>query len=48
MPVYESFVRLTIVYGIEALCLKESEMGILRSTERSMVRSTFGVQLKHK
>ena len=33
------------MYGSEAWCLKESEMGILRRTERSMVSATCGVQL---
>ena len=32
------------VYGSEAWCLKESEKGILRRTERSMVRAMCGVQ----
>ena len=36
--VYESYVWPAILYGSEAWCLKESEMGILR-TERSMVRA---------
>ena len=30
--VYESYVRPAILYGSEAWCLKESEMGILRLT----------------
>ena len=32
-----SYVRPAILYGSEAWCLKESEMGILLRTERSMV-----------
>ena len=44
--VYESYVRPAILYGSEAWCLKESEMGILQRTERSIVRSMCGVQLK--
>ena len=43
--VYKSYVRPAIQYGSEAWCLKESEMGILRWTERSMVRAMCGVQL---
>ena len=43
--VYVSYVRPAILYGGEAWCLKESEMGILRRTERSMVRAMCGVQL---
>ena len=35
--VYNSFVIPAILYGSEACYLKESEMGILRRTERSMV-----------
>ena len=37
--VYKSYVRPAILYGSEAWCLRESEMGILRWTERSMVRA---------
>ena len=43
--VYKSYVRPAILYGSEAWCLKENEMGILRRTERSMVRVMCGVQL---
>ena len=46
--VYWSYVWPAILYGSEACCLKESEMGILRSTERSMVRAMCGVQLKDR
>ena len=35
--VYGSYVMPAILYGREALCLKESEMGILQWTEGSMV-----------
>ena len=37
--VYKSYVRPAILYGSEAWCLKESEMGILQRTERFMVRA---------
>ena len=37
-----------ILYGSEAWCLKESEMGILQRTEGSMVRAMCGVQLKDR
>ena len=40
--------RPAILYGSEAWCLKESEMGILQRTERSMVRALCGVQLKDR
>ena len=43
---YKSYVRPAILYGSEAWCLKESEIGILRRTESSMVRAICGVQLK--
>ena len=33
--VYKSYVTPAILYGSEAWCMKESEMGILRRTERS-------------
>ena len=37
-----------MLYGSEAWCLKESDMGILQRTERSMVRAMCGVQLKDR
>ena len=43
--IYTSYVRPAMLYRCEAWCLKESEMGILRRTERSMVRAMCGVQL---
>ena len=46
--VYWSYVRPAILYGSEAWSLKESEMGILQRTERSMVRAMCGVQLKDR
>ena len=45
-PVYESYIRPEIVYVSETWCLKESEIGILRKTMRSMVITICGVQLK--
>ena len=42
--VYKSYVGPAIMYGSEALCLKESEIIILQRTERSMVRAMCGVQ----
>ena len=35
--VYESYVRPVILYGSEAWCLKESEMGVILRTEISIV-----------
>ena len=46
--VCRSCVRPRILYGSEAWCLNESEMGILGSSERSMVRAMCGVQLKDR
>ena len=46
--VYRCYVRQAILYGSEAWCLKESEMGILRRTERSMVGAMCRVQLKDR
>ena len=42
--VYQSCVRSTFatVYGSETWCLRESEMAILRRTERAMVRAMRG------
>ena len=37
-----------MLYGSETRCLKESEMGILQRTERSMVRAMCRVQLKDR
>ena len=44
--VHRSYVGPAILYGSEAWCLRESEMGILRRTERSTVRAMCGVLLK--
>ena len=46
--VHKSYVRLAMLYGSEAWCLKESEMGILRRAERSIVRAISRVQLKDR
>ena len=46
--VYKSYIRPAVLYGSEAWCLKESVMGILRRTERSMVSAMCGVQLKDR
>ena len=44
--VYMSYVRPAILYGSEAWRLKESEMGIVQRTERSMVRSLRSTDLR--
>ena len=36
--VYRSCVRSAMLYGSETWCLRESEVAILRKTERAMVR----------
>ena len=46
--VYMSYVRPAMQYGSDAWCLKESEMGILQKTGRSIVRAMCGVQLKDR
>ena len=43
--VYQSCVRSAMLYGSETWCLTESEMAILRRTERAVVRSMCGVKL---
>ena len=43
--VYRTCVRSAMLYGSETWCLKQSEMGILRRTERAMVRSMCRVKL---
>ena len=46
--VYKIYLSPAMLYGSEAWCLKESEIGILRRTERSVVRAMYGVQLKDR
>ena len=46
--VYNSYVRPAKLYGSEAWCLKENEMGILQRTERNMVIAMCEVQLKDR
>ena len=45
--VYRSYVRPAILYGNEAWCLNESEMGFY-DRWRSMVRAMCGVQLNFR
>ena len=44
--VHRRYVWPAILDGSVAWCLKESEIGILQRTERSVVRAMCGVQLK--
>ena len=46
--VYRSCVRSAMLYASETWCLRESEMAILRRTERAMVRSVCGVKLEYR
>ena len=46
--VHKSYIRPAILYGSEAWCLIESQMGILQRTERCMVRVMCGVQHKDR
>ena len=46
--VHKNYVRLAILYGSAARSLNESEMRILQSTKRSMMRPLCGVQLKDR
>ena len=46
--VFKSYVRPAILYGNEVWCLKESEMGILQRTERSVVGAICRIQLKDR
>ncbi|XP_006820969.1 uncharacterized protein LOC102810427 [Saccoglossus kowalevskii] len=43
--VYKSCVRSALLYGSETWCLSENELGILRRTERAMVRVMCGLKL---
>ena len=42
---YHGCARSAMLYGSETWCLRESEMAILRRTERAMVRYLCGVKL---
>ena len=44
--VYKSYARPAILYASEEWCLKESEIGTLQMTERSMATAMCGVQLR--
>ena len=43
----KTYIGPAILYGSEAMYLIESEMEILRRTERSMMRAMCGVKLKY-
>ena len=46
--VYRSCVKSAMIYGSETWCLRESEMAILRRTERAMLRSGCEVKLVNR
>ena len=46
--IYQSCVRLAMLYGSETWCLKENEMAILRRTEKAMVRAVCEVKMIEK
>ena len=46
--IYQSCVRLAMLYGSETWCLKENEMAILRRTEKAMMRAMCGVSVFFK
>ena len=46
--VFKSYVRPVILYRSEAWCLRDSLLGIVGRTRRSMVRVMCGVQLKDR
>ena len=46
--VYQSCVRLAMLYGSETWCLRKNEMAVLRRTKRAMVRVMCGVKLIEK
>ena len=43
--VYQSCVRLVMLYGSETWCLRENKMVILRRTKTAMVRAMCGAKL---
>ena len=46
--VCRSCVRSAMLYGSETWCLRQTEMAVLRKTERAMVRSMCGVKLQDR
>ena len=46
--VYRSCVRVAMLYESETWCLRENEIGILKRTERVMVRAMCGAKLIEK
>jgi len=48
LVIYRCCVRSAMLYGSETWCLKEKKIGILRRTERAMMRAMCGVKLIDK
>ena len=46
--VYQTCVRVAMLYGSEAWCLRENEIPVFRRTERAMVRAMCGAKLMEK
>ena len=46
--IYQSYVRSAMLYGSETWCLRESEMAILRRTEKAMMRAMCKVKVIEK
>ena len=46
--VYQTCVRLAMLYGRETWCFRENEMAILRRTKRAMVRAMCDAKLMEK
>ena len=46
--VYQSCVRVVMLYGSATWCLRENQIAILRRTERAMVRAMCGAKLREK
>ena len=46
--VYNCYLTPTILYESEAWCLNESKMGIFLTTEMSILRAMYGVQVRNR
>ena len=46
--IYQSCLRLAMLYGIETWCLRENEMPVLRRTEKAIMRAMCGVKMMEK
>ena len=46
--IYQSCVRLAMLYGSKTWCLRKNEMAILRRTEKAMIRAMCGDKMIEK